>query len=230
MANVAQQALLATTINPATVSYIGFTSISFNSGGNCSVSGVSIGAAAANRRVYMIVHWLKSSSPAATLNSATIGGVAADIHAQNKGAVGSLGVGVAIISALVPTGTTANVTLTFSSGTTPWIATYRAIGVVSSTPGGAISTYASAVNPYSGTINVSGQGILLLAGTLYSDASSYSVGGATEDYASTISGNIQSVGASLNVATSELNHAVSITRVGGAGSVFTGPIVAAAFR
>lgn len=227
MSSVGQQMMLAAGGSPATISYVGFTSIPFDSGGNCSVSGVPIGAVASSRRVFMFVHWLKATTPAATLNSATIGGVAATIHVQSLGSAGTTGLGVAIISVPLPTGTTADVTLTFSSGSTPWIGTYRATGLLSATAGDLISTNVLAVNPYTGTIDVSRQGILLFGTTIYGDASNYTITGATENYESLIGGNLKALGSLLNATTTEANHAVSISRP---SSNFDAAIIAAAFR
>lgn len=227
MSSVGQQMMLASGVSAATISYIGLTSIPFDGGGNCSVSGVPIGAVASSRRVFMLTHWLKASTPAATLNSATIGGVAATIHVQSLGTTGTIGLGAAIISAPLPTGTTANVTLTFSSGSTPWIGTYRATGLLSATAGDTISTNVIAVNPYNGTINVTKQGILLFGATIFGDAPDYTVSGATENYESLIGGNLKALGSMLNITTTEAGHAVSISR---ASDNFDAAIVAAAFR
>lgn len=67
----------------------------------------AIGAAAANRIVFVAVAFRTG-----TLNSATIGGISANILVQ---VAGTLGLSAAIIAAAVPTGTTANVVLNFSA-------------------------------------------------------------------------------------------------------------------
>lgn len=78
---------------------------------------INIGTAASARRVVPVVHWREGGTHQ-TLTSATIGGVAATIHVQRGHTGGVTGLGVAIISALVPTGTTATLALTFSGGVT----------------------------------------------------------------------------------------------------------------
>ncbi len=76
----------------------------------------AIGPASATRRVYALVYGTVASTSTRTLSSATIGGVSATIHAQvdyfpvNPGPA----LVAAIISAAVPTGTTAAVAVTFS--------------------------------------------------------------------------------------------------------------------
>lgn len=75
----------------------------------------AIGVADPTRRVVIFFHWQVTNS-ALTVNSATIGGIAATIHTQTTtGPTSAQGdTGCAILSALVPTGTTANVVVTLS--------------------------------------------------------------------------------------------------------------------
>lgn len=70
----------------------------------------SIGEARTTRRVYAFITWWNGSNDR-TLSSATIGGVSATIHVQTTEGVRAR---CAIISANVPTGTTAVVACTFS--------------------------------------------------------------------------------------------------------------------
>lgn len=228
MSRVAQQALLGATIAPATISYLGLLTPTLVSGTTYSSTGAAIGAAAADRRVFCIVDWTKSGSPS-SLSSATIGGVAATIHAQNKVA-SVFGLSVAIISALVPTGTTATVSLTFSAAASPGLGVYRVTGLQSATALDVISTGGSLGDPYSDTIDVAGQGILLFGGTIYSGATGFTVGGATEDFDINVASNTRMVGSSLAVTTTELGHTVSLTRSGGTAGSFGGAVVAASFR
>lgn len=71
----------------------------------------AIGTADATRRVVVVAHWAQATNNR-TLTSATIGGIAATIHQQSNPA--NLA-SVAIISALVPTGTTATIVLNFNA-------------------------------------------------------------------------------------------------------------------
>ena len=68
-------------------------------------SAMDIGTAAANRNVVIICH-----ARSANINSATIGGVAATLHAHFLDGVQR----VAVLSAVVPTGTTADIVVTHS--------------------------------------------------------------------------------------------------------------------
>jgi len=77
-----------------------------------SFTSVSIGAASATRRVIVLVHG-RSGTNLRTISSATIGGVAATIDAQITSSSGGTSL-AGIISATVPTGTTATVAITFS--------------------------------------------------------------------------------------------------------------------
>lgn len=76
----------------------------------------SIGPASSTRRVYAPLFGFVTSNSSRTLSSATIGGVSAAIHAQTSYFPvnpGPVLVG-AVVSAVVPTGTTAAVAATFS--------------------------------------------------------------------------------------------------------------------
>lgn len=230
MSRVAQMALLGSAAPPAAaISYVGLTTLA-DTGAAQSVAGVSVGAAAYNRTVVMIVHWYNPTSVKA-LSSATIGGVAATIHAQNTGVGGSAAkTGCAIISAFLPAGTTATVTLDFVAGAAyyhAYLETYRVVGLISAVAIDAISTAVSAVNTFNGTIDVLEDGVLLMGGTLFA-AVSYSFSGVTENYESTIFTDQRITGASLATTADETNRAVSITRSG--GTAMYGPIVGASFR
>lgn len=87
-----------------------------NGSASYSVS-IPMGNASAQRRVVVTVHWVTNTDNIA-LSSAAIGGVGATIHVQRGHTGGATGLGVAIISAIVPTGTTGNLDLTFSTANT----------------------------------------------------------------------------------------------------------------
>lgn len=223
MSRVAQQALLGSTTIPATIAYLGLPVPAFVSGTTYSATGVSIGAAASDRMVFGLVVWTKASTPS-SLTSATIGGVAATIHAQNK--VASVtGLSAAIISALVPTGTTATISLTFSAAASPGVGVYRVTGLLSATALDVISLGGAISSPYNDTIDVAGQGILLFGGTIYGAGVGFTIGGATEDFDINVATSTRMFGSSIAVATTEFSHAVSLTPGGTAGA-----IVAASFR
>lgn len=91
----------------------------------------AIGVADASRRVVVAVHWGQATNNR-TLSSATIGGIAATIHSQSNPA--NLA-SVAIISALVPTGTTATIVINFSgSADRCKIGVFRAVNETSASP------------------------------------------------------------------------------------------------
>jgi hypothetical protein len=81
-----------------------------NAGVADTFSAQAIGAASADRTVYAVLHWRGTLN--AVLSSASIGGVGATIHAQDAAEYVTLDEGVAIFSAAVPTGTTADVVVT----------------------------------------------------------------------------------------------------------------------
>lgn len=88
-----------------------------NSGGSpVSITSVPCGADANPRRMFMMVHWRGTATANRTISSATIGGVAATVHAQhgqhNSGTNDQYG--VAIISAIVNTGSSVTVVITMS--------------------------------------------------------------------------------------------------------------------
>lgn len=213
----------------ATISYVGLTAIATLTA-TPVLTGVSIGAEAYNRTVFMCVHWY--TSVAKTLTSATIGGVPATIQVQSTVA-SSAPLQSAIISAFLPTGTTATVELTFAAGASYYkacLTTFNVTGLLSSTPSDTISTGAVAVSSYAGVIDVQRQGILILAGTLNAAVNSYNMSGVTEAYKNSIATNYWVVGGTLEATADETNRAVGITRVGGAATAFNGAIVGAAFR
>lgn len=91
--------------------------VNLNAGGATSapsVSSVPIGTAAANRLVVVAVHIFDGNLGGRTVTGATIGGVTATIGPQQAASTST----VVLISAMVPTGTTATVALTLSGSIT----------------------------------------------------------------------------------------------------------------
>lgn len=116
----------------------------------------AIGAADATRRVVVVCHWSRTTAVVA-LSSATIAGVSATIHVDDGGS--GLGGRVAIISALVPTGTTATVVLNFATTQNrAFIAVYRAINESSASPFATASDNTVTGNQFDTTINIPGNG------------------------------------------------------------------------
>lgn len=93
-----------------------------------------VGDAAPDRRIFAIIHWNEGGAHR-TLNSVTLGGVSATIHAQRGHSGGTTGLGVAIVSAIIPTGSTASRSFTFSGAATGYaFAAIRTVGMNRSTP------------------------------------------------------------------------------------------------
>lgn len=96
---------------------------------------VTFGAASTDRRMVAVIHWGEFGAAHYQLTGATIGGVAATIHIQRGHSGGSTGLGVGIISALVPTGASGIVDCTFDGGVTAVACgVYRLSGLISGTP------------------------------------------------------------------------------------------------
>lgn len=145
--------------DPATKVYNGNTSSSSTTS-PVSVASVPIGTASATRLVVCAVYW-STAGVARTLNSATIGGVAATIHVQKRDT--STITNVAIISATVTTGTTATVALTFSGNIAIGveIESYSLDNLISTTPTATASNATSSATSVSTTINVPAAGIMI---------------------------------------------------------------------
>lgn len=151
----------------AALEFLGFFAHT-NEGQTVTFDDVDIGAAVADRYVFVSVPYYHGTSSHFLISSATIGGVAATIfHAPtNSGGIG-VGIGCAIIAALVPAGTTADVVLNFEAGSgfyRPDIGVYRVTGLLSLTPVDMI-TFGTAGSdiPHTFTTNVSEGGVALFA-------------------------------------------------------------------
>jgi hypothetical protein len=148
---------------------------------------VSFGAAESSRRIVAVIHWAEGGIHR-TLSSATIGGVAATIHVQRGHTGGSTGLGVAVISAAVPSGTSGGVECTFS-GTGTGVSNvscgvYRLTGLTSGTPTDTDSAQSSgSTADLSVTITVVNGGIVIAGFTGSTNASSPVLWtGVTEQY------------------------------------------------
>ncbi|WP_027039117.1 hypothetical protein [Mesorhizobium ciceri] len=222
----------ARALAPVTVSYVGSTAV-LSTTDTESMPGVPIGPAAGDRTVFHIVHWY--SSAVAPLASATIGGVTAKVHVSNGAtAAGAAFLGSAIVSALVPSGTTATVVLNFATGATFHninLATYSVRGLVSDTAIDTISDNPNAVASYAGAVDVQQDGLMLFGAVCYSSNTGYTISGATQDYTIQIgtgSPGFYSAGSSLAASATQANRPVGITPVG--GFAFSGTVVSASFR
>jgi len=149
-------------------------------------SGVDVGSAHSQRDVFVLVNWAAGVTNR-TISSATIGGVAATVHRQAGLTDGvSQSIGSGIISAAVPSGTTATIAITFSG-----LAQLCVIGVVrvvnkTAITDTAIANYTGAnPNNPSTNINVGANGALLACVTSSAQADNIVWTGATEQYENT---------------------------------------------
>lgn len=129
-------------------------------------AGCGIGNSAWNRRVFALVHWAcNTSAVETTISSATIGGVAASLHI-NYGEGGSSAFsnyGCAIISATVPTGTTATIVVNLTSGAahSVYISVYRVTGLVSTIATDAVAAFDDGAATFGGgTLSATASNVL----------------------------------------------------------------------
>lgn len=118
--------------------------------------GQNLGAADPTRRIVVAVTWGDTATPA-TLASATIAGVAATIHIQLDGALQGR---CALISALVPTGTSGSIVINLSGGTPDRcsIGVYRAINETVATHHAVASDLTATAGLFTTTIAIPANG------------------------------------------------------------------------
>ena len=147
-------------------------------GSTMTVSGLSIGAADDSRRVIAAIAWNAGSNQ--TVSSATIGGVAATIVVQAMSTTGSAG--SALLIASVPSGTTADVAVTFSGSVSRMsAATYRVVNLNSATAYATANDTEAASGEVTGSLNVPAGGFVVAVAST-SDGASWSwTAGPTED-------------------------------------------------
>lgn len=137
----------------------------------------AIGAEHPTRRVVVAVSLGFLAAGGQTLASATIGGIAATIHVQ----VGD-GNCVALISALVPTGTTATIVITASAAARrAAVAVYRAINETVTTPHATMTDNTLTGAVLSGTIDIPASGWVVAISQFNGNAST-AWAGVTEQY------------------------------------------------
>lgn len=153
------------------------TSGSSHSGGN--YNGMSIGAADSSRKIIAVVGWGSASDQ--TISSMTIGGVSATVVVNADTATSSGGLAIAIAD--VPTGTTADVAITFS-GTVARssVSLYRVINLTSSTIHASTTDTAATSGEVTGSLNVPANGFCI-AGAVTVDGTAWTwSAGPTENY------------------------------------------------
>ncbi len=206
-------AVSAPPVVPPVVSYIGVTHDTGNAS-SYSLASVAIGTAAADRIVFALVTWASDSSTQVTISSATIGGVSATAHAHVT-TVASDAIGSAIISAAVPTGTTATIAITLSgSGGSLDVGVLAVTGLASQTPH-ASSTATTAAGACSTTVNVPAGGFVLACANFADEVSGTTWVGATARYdeSNTDGSAERTTGASEASLTVQTGRTVSATSV-----------------
>lgn len=151
-----------------------------------SVSVPGSGEAHANRRLFALIHWVEGTTER-TISSVTIGGVSATVRQEGHNG-GSTGLGCAIASAIVPTGSVTNATVAITfSGTASGvgISLIRAVGLTQTSVfdfGTAEST--STAVTISDTVNIPPSGLLIAVytGSTNTEAVAVTWTGATELY------------------------------------------------
>lgn len=195
-------------------------SATIDSGTTYTFSAQNLGVAAADRRI--IVAGTVRVTSVRTVDSVTIGGVAASVVVTQIDSTPRSRVFIAIAD--VPTGTSGDIVVTLSgAGTEMRLHAWRATGLSSNTPTATQS--ATNVNDPSANINVAADGICVAA-AMNTNATTCSISGVTQDNDGMVNGQHCSVAGSLNPASAQTPLAVAAT-FGGADT--RGTLCAAAW-
>lgn len=169
-------------VTPISNAFLQVASVIAGTGTNKSFTSQNFGTADATRRIICAVNWRKDVA-GSVLSSVTIGGVSATIHTQTDGVVTRQG--TALVSALVPTGTSGNVDCVWaSSGSrTSVVALWRQINESVASPFASNTATASSLT-VSTTINIPSGGSLYTTATTSTTATNptFVWTGATERY------------------------------------------------
>lgn len=159
-------------------------------------SGLAIGAAAGSRVVHCLIS-VRGATVAPTLSSATIGGVAAVVNKLQQDASGAK-YSIAIISAAVPTGTTANVVITWSeTGDRQYVGVWSSTGL-SSTTAHATAASDSDTSPDSVSLATLNGGFGIFGEVGNNNAASMTWANATERFEQTGGGSLSGADATTN--------------------------------
>jgi hypothetical protein len=191
-------------------------------------SSQAIGTASTTRRVVVAVHCGRDTGASPSLSSATIGGVSATIHATQSGSGGGFYGYAAIISATVPTGTTADVVLNLSA-TSYWagITVIAIDGLNSTTPTATATDNTLSSGVLSNSLTWSADGFVIAAATFGTSSSTTWATSVTERWDSLIDSVFRITGADL-FATTGSSETVSATSAD--SSPNGSALVMAAFR
>jgi hypothetical protein len=202
-----------TSLSNPSMTYVTATSNTGTSLSTVTFAGVSLGAAASNRKI--VVAWGGGGNY--TLSSATIGGVSASAIVSDAQ---STNLRVGIIIADVPTGTTGDVVLNFSSAAVsrPTIAVYRVVDLASSTAHATASDTTASSGVVSTTINVPANGFVIASSYDLDGASATWGAGMTEDSDQFVGSQSVHSAASDTVTTAESGKTVSCTSSNGSAT------------
>ncbi len=161
--------MMGGSVTPATITFTE-TGVSATDGTSFTFSGKSIGTAAANRKVAVAICGRKDTTGAYSVSTVTVGGISASQIVDNFAEVGGIILGVALWQADVPTGTTADVVVTFSANTLDCgIGLFAVYGAAAA----ADATATSTANPCTTTINVPANGVSMGVATTYTTNPTY---------------------------------------------------------
>lgn len=226
--------------NPAELEFLGsqlYPSLPAT-GATWSVSGVDIGEQRADRRIFLLLHVYYNATTNPII-SGTVNGHPITVHVQLEGFGGRGVYRCAILSAHVPSGTTADIEIVFSPLAVGWpfLAVYRAIDLQSDVArdakGAASSGSGSTHYPLS--LEVATGGFVIAGATFRATNSSATyIDGVTEryDFEPPISGAppsyLRHFGGSEMIASDDANYALDCVIVNEFG--MPGTFVAASFR
>lgn len=173
-----------------------------------SFTGCNFGSARSDRLIAVVIQARASPVASRTLSSITIGGVTGTVHVENT----ISGVPCVIASALVPTGTSGTVSLTWSAGMGGVsISLYSMYNLSSNTPNGSWSNTWSSGN-CSTAVAVKSNGILLAATTVGgTNAVTYTTITKDWDFQFTIDSGVVRTTAGGSATISSSNSSLSIT-------------------
>jgi hypothetical protein len=198
-----------------------------------TLTAVPFGAEAGTRTIFIIVHVQASAAADAVLSSATVAGVTASIIASSVDTVASpvYTLKTYLLAAVLPTGTSGTVVLTFPNNVWVYLGIYRVVNLLSMTPVDTAIDTAVNVTTKSIQLDVRKNGILLASGQLYSKKSVNITAGATQDYSTNWYTDRYGQGGSLAVAADETNRTVTFTRSSTSdGLKMAGAVLAVSFR
>lgn len=215
---------------PVVVSFVQLSA--FSSSGTSITVPVSFGDEASGRKIIVAVHLAAGSGSGPVLSSPTIGGVAATIF--DGGTVSDVNdVGVRWIGAEVPTGTSGNVQLTFSTTTAVRLGVWRMTDAESLTKTDSDpTTWGSTESPQTITTNVTGGGVQFAAASVLQDGGSFgfTAGISATDYNQSITGSsiIRIAGGFELITSDEVGRAATLAKSG--GGAWRGALAGVSFR